>query len=208
LEAILDKTCLIKSKEKTKIQRKKQSKPKFTSNDFIKKDYFCTKLIIMATISLKGNPINTKNDLPAIGSQMHAFELVASDLSTKSLQDFAGKNIILNIFPSIDTGTCATSVRTFNEKAAQIENTVVICVSKDLPFAMNRFCGAEGIQNVATLSAFRSNDFDYLNMTDGPLKGLTSRVIIVVNQEGKIVHHEQVSDIVNEPNYETALASI
>jgi thiol peroxidase len=162
----------------------------------------------MATISLKGNPIHTQNDLPAIGSEMHTFELVASDLSTKSLQDFAGKHIILNIFPSIDTGTCATSVRTFNEKAAQKENTVVICVSKDLPFAMNRFCGAEGIQNVITLSAFRSNDFDYLNMIDGPLKGLTSRVIIVVNQEGTIVHHEQVSDIVNEPNYEAALASI
>lgn len=162
----------------------------------------------MASISLKGNPINTKNDLPAIGSQMHAFELVASDLSTKSLQDFAGNNIILNIFPSIDTGTCAASVRVFNEKAAQKENTKVLCISKDLPFAMNRFCGAEGIQNVATLSAFRSNDFDYLNMIDGPLKGLTSRVVLVVNHEGKIVHHEQVTDIVNEPNYEAALASI
>lgn len=162
----------------------------------------------MASISLKGNPIHTQNDLPSIGAAMHSFELVATDLSTKTLQDFVGKNIILNIFPSIDTGTCATSVRMFNEKAAQKENTVVLCISKDLPFAMNRFCGAEGIQNVVTLSAFRSDDFDYLNMIDGPLKGLTSRVVIVVNTEGQIVYHEQVSDIVNEPNYEAALASI
>lgn len=162
----------------------------------------------MASISLKGNPIHTQNDLPSTGAAMHSFELVATDLSTKTLQDFVGKNIILNIFPSIDTGTCATSVRMFNEKAAQKENTVVLCISKDLPFAMNRFCGAEGIQNVVTLSAFRSDDFDYLNMIDGPLKGLTSRVVIVVNTEGQIVYHEQVSDIVNEPNYEAALASI
>lgn len=155
----------------------------------------------MATIALKGNEIHTQGELPAIGTTFIAEGLVAKDLSEVSTKAYQGKKLVLNIFPSIDTGTCAMSVRTFNEKASQMDNTQVLCISVDLPFAMNRFCGAEGIENVATLSAFRSSAFDFLKMVDGPLKGLTSRVVIALDENGVVTHTEQVSDIVDEPQY-------
>lgn len=155
----------------------------------------------MATIALKGNEIHTQGELPAIGTSFVAEGLVAKDLSEVSTSDFKGKKLILNIFPSIDTGTCAMSVRTFNQKASEMDNTQVLCISVDLPFAMNRFCGAEGIENVATLSAFRSSSFDFLKMIDGPLKGLTSRVVIALDENGVVTHTEQVADIVDEPQY-------
>lgn len=165
----------------------------------------------MAQITLKGNPVNTTGNLPEVGSDAKDFSLVAKDLSTKTLNDFAGKNLVLNIFPSIDTGTCAASVRNFNKSAAGLENTLVLCVSRDLPFAQNRFCGAEGIENVVTLSDFKTGQFgkDYgLEILDGPLAGLNSRCVVIINAEGKVVYTEQVSEIVDEPNYDAALASL
>jgi thiol peroxidase len=159
------------------------------------------KIEYMATIALKGNEIHTQGELPAIGTTFVAEGLVAKDLSEVSTAAYQGKKLVLNIFPSIDTGTCAMSVRTFNEKASQMDNTQVLCISVDLPFAMNRFCGAEGIENVTTLSAFRSSAFDFLKMVDGPLKGLTSRVVIALDENGVVTHTEQVSDIVDEPQY-------
>jgi thiol peroxidase len=155
----------------------------------------------MATIALKGNEIHTQGELPAIGTIFVAEGLVAKDLSEVSTAAYQGKKLVLNIFPSIDTGTCAMSVRTFNEKASQMDNTQVLCISVDLPFAMNRFCGAEGIENITTLSAFRSSSFDFLKMVDGPLKGLTSRVVIALDENGVVTHTEQVADIVDEPQY-------
>lgn len=165
----------------------------------------------MAKITLKGNPVNTVGSLPLIGSKAKDFSLVKTDLSTVSLADFSGSKLVLNIFPSIDTGTCATSVRKFNEKASTLTNTKVLCISRDLPFAMNRFCGAEGLENVINLSDFRDASFgnEYgLTITDGPLKGLHSRVVIVLDENGVIQHAEQVADIVDEPNYENALAAL
>lgn len=165
----------------------------------------------MATITLKGNAITTSGELPSVGSQAQDFSLTAVDLSNKSLSDFAGSNLILNIFPSVDTGTCATSVRNFNKTAADLDNTKVLCISRDLPFAQNRFCGAEGIENVVMLSDFNTGQFgkDYgLEITAGPLNGLHSRCIVVVNTEGKVIYTEQVIETVDEPNYEAALASL
>jgi thiol peroxidase len=163
----------------------------------------------MATITLGGNPIHTNGELPQIGSKALAFTLVKTDLGNASLADFTGSRIVLNIFPSIDTGTCATSVRKFNEKASGLTNTKVICISRDLPFAQKRFCGAEGLENVINLSDFKEGSFgkNYgLEITDGPLAGLHSRVIIVINENGSILYTEQVSEIANEPNYEAALS--
>ncbi|WP_418262774.1 thiol peroxidase [Flavobacterium faecale] len=163
----------------------------------------------MASIRLKGNAINTIGELPKVGSKLADFKLVQEDLSIVSLSNFLGKRLILNIFPSIDTGTCATSVRTFNQKAAQLDNTAVLCISRDLPFAQKRFCGAEGITNVLNLSDFPEGSFGKTNglqIVDGPLAGLHSRVIIVCDTDGTILHTEQVGDIVDEPNYEAALA--
>lgn len=165
----------------------------------------------MATITLKGNPINTLGTLPEKGSKAIDFSLVKNDLSTINLSDFKGKNIVLNIFPSVDTGTCASSVRKFNELASQLNNTVVICVSKDLPFAFSRFCGAEGIENVLVASDFREGKFgkDYqLEITDGPLMGLLSRSIVVINPEGTILYTEQVTETIEEPNYEMVLEAL
>lgn len=165
----------------------------------------------MATITLKGTEFNTNGTLPKVGTKAPDFKLTASDLSHKSLEDFAGKKIILNIFPSIDTGTCATSVRTFNKNAAELDNTVVICVSRDLPFAQSRFCGAEGIDNVVLLSDFATGDFgkDYgLEITNGPLAHLHSRAIVMIDEKGFVNYTEQVSEIVDEPNYEAALKEI
>ena len=165
----------------------------------------------MANITLKGNPINTIGNLPKVGFKASEFSLKTVALATNSLSDFIGKNVVLNIFPSVDTGTCATSVREFNKQAAELENTVVLCISKDLPFAQARFCGAEGIENVVMLSDFANGSFgkDYgLEITNGPLANLHSRAVIVLDTNGKVIHTEQVSDIVDEPNYEAALNAI
>ena len=165
----------------------------------------------MAEITLGGNPIHTLGELPAVGTKAPDFSLTANDLSVKSLADFSGKKVVLNIFPSIDTSTCATSVRTFNEKASSLDNTVVVCVSRDLPFAQSRFCGAEGLENVITLSDFANGSFgkDYaLEITDGPLANLHSRAIVVINENGVIAHTEQVGEIADEPNYEAAISSL
>ena len=163
----------------------------------------------MASITLGGNPIHTNGELPQKGSKAADFSLVKTDLSTVTLADFSSKKLVLNIFPSIDTGTCAQSVRTFNESASKLENTTVLCISRDLPFAQKRFCGAEGLENVVNLSDFKSGEFgkNYgLEMTDGPLAGLHSRVVIVLDDNGTVLHAEQVAEIANEPNYEAALA--
>lgn len=163
----------------------------------------------MASITLGGNPIHTNGELPTVGTKATDFNLIKTDLGTASLADFTGSRIILNIFPSIDTGTCATSVRTFNEKASSLTNTKVLCVSKDLPFAQKRFCGAEGLENVINLSDFKDGSFgkNYgLEIVDGPLAGLHSRVVIVLDENGTILHTEQVNEIANEPNYEAVLA--
>ena len=165
----------------------------------------------MANITLGGNPIHTSGELPKTHSKAVDFKLVKEDLSTVTLSDFAGYNLILNIFPSIDTNVCATSVREFNKKAAALENTKVLCIARDLPFAMKRFCGAEGIDNVVCLSDFKDGRFgkDYgLEMTDGNLAGLHSRVVIVVDKNGMIAYTEQVPDIADEPDYDAALASL
>jgi thiol peroxidase len=165
----------------------------------------------MATITLGGNPINTSGELPKVGSKLADFKLVQNDLSIANLSTFAGKKLVLNIFPSIDTGTCATSVRKFNESASNLANTTVLCISRDLPFAQKRFCGAEGLENVVNLSDFQEGDFgknNGLTIVDGPLAGLHSRVIIVVDENGVVTHTEQVGEIANEPNYEAALAAL
>lgn len=165
----------------------------------------------MTKITLKVNTINTIGNLPTVGSKAKDFNLTAADLSNKTLADYKGKKLVLNIFPSIDTGTCAASVRNFNKEAANLSNTIVLCISRDLPFAQKRFCGAEGIENVVMLSDFNTGSFgkDYgLEMLDGALKGLHSRCVIVVDENGMIKYTEQVADIVDEPNYEKALASL
>lgn len=163
----------------------------------------------MATITLGGNPVNTNGELPKVGSKATDFSMIQTDLSTATLATFAGSRLVLNIFPSVDTGTCAASVRAFNEKASQLANTKVLCISRDLPFAQKRFCGAEGLENVINLSDFNTGSFgkNYgLEIVDGPLAGLHSRVVIVLDENGTILHTEQVSEIANEPNYEAALA--
>lgn len=165
----------------------------------------------MAHITLGGNPIETTGNLPKVGSKAPNFKLTATDLSDKSFSDYKGNRLILNIFPSIDTGTCAQSVRTFNEKASQLENTKVLCISKDLPFALARFCGAEGLDNVESLSDFKTGNFgkDYgLTFKTGPLETLLSRCIVVVDKDGTILHTEQVKEIADEPNYKSALESL
>jgi thiol peroxidase len=163
----------------------------------------------MASITLGGNPINTSGELPKVGTKLANFNLIQNDLSVASLSSFAGKNLILNIFPSVDTGTCAASVRKFNETAGNLDNTAVLCISRDLPFAQKRFCGAEGLENVINLSDFQSGEFGKTNgleILDGPLAGLHSRVLIVTDPTGTILHTEQVNEIADEPNYEAALA--
>jgi thiol peroxidase len=163
----------------------------------------------MASITLGGNTIHTSGELPKIGSKLADFKLVKNDLSIASLSDFSGSKLVLNIFPSIDTGTCATSVRKFNESASQLENTKVVCISRDLPFAQKRFCGAEGIENVINLSDFNDGSFGKTNgleIIDGVLAGLHSRSIIVLDENGTVIYTEQVSEIADEPNYDAALA--
>ena len=165
----------------------------------------------MAEITLQGNSIQTIGELPKIGETAKNFELVKNDLSKATLNDYAGKNVVLNIFPSLDTGTCAASVRRFNKEASKLDNTVVLCISRDLPFAQGRFCGAEGIENVETLSDFATGKFgkDYnLTISTGPLASLNSRAVVVLDTNGKVVYTEQVPEIVDEPNYEAALKAL
>jgi thiol peroxidase len=164
----------------------------------------------MASITLKGNQINTIGELPALGSKAANFSLRKIDLSNTSLTDYTGEKVILNIFPSIDTGTCATSVRNFNKRASELENTKIICISKDLPFAHARFCGAEGIENVISASDISGafGDAYQLKITDGPLEGLLSRAIVILDENGTVIYTEQISEIVDEPNYEAALNAV
>lgn len=164
----------------------------------------------MATTHLEGSAVQTVGELPTLDSQAPSFTLVKTDLSEISSADFAGKKVILNIFPSIDTGVCASSVRTFNQQAAALENTVVLCVSQDLPFALGRFCGAEGIENVVTASAFRSSfgkDFG-LTLADGPLAGLLARSVLILDTEGQVIYTQLVDEISSEPDYQAALAAL
>jgi thiol peroxidase len=164
----------------------------------------------VATTHLGGNPVNTNGSLPAPQSQVPVFTLVKDDLSEVTNASLAGQRVVLNIFPSIDTPTCAKSVRKFNELAAQMKNTVVLCVSADLPFAQKRFCGAEGIANVQNASSFRT-DFGKafgVTLVDGPLKGLLARAVVVLDESGKVTHTELVGEIADEPNYDAALAAL
>jgi thioredoxin-dependent peroxiredoxin len=165
----------------------------------------------MATISLRGASIETVGTLPVNNSKAPPFVLVKTDLSECRLDDFSGKKVVLNIFPSIDTPTCAASVRRFNEEAAKRENTVVLCVSADLPFAHKRFCEAEGIDNVQAVSTFRSPEFgkDYgVTIATGPIRGLLSRAVLVIDGSGKVVYGEQVPEIGQEPAYDAALSHL
>jgi thioredoxin-dependent peroxiredoxin len=163
----------------------------------------------MAQITLGGNPVNTVGDLPAIGS-VPSYTLTKSDLSSIGSADLVGKQVVLSIFPSVDTGLCATSVRTFNERAAGLDNTVVLCVSADLPFASGRFCGAEGLTNVQTASTFRS-DFGQsfgVTLADGKLSGLLARAVVVLDATGTVTYTELVPEIAQEPNYDAAIAAL
>lgn len=162
----------------------------------------------MATVTLRGNPIHTVGELPAIGSQAPDFLLTGAGLSEVKLSDFAGARLVLNIFPSVDTPTCATSVRTFNQALSSLDNTKVLCISADLPFAQARFCGAEGLEAVVNGSTFRSSfGADYgVTFSDGPLRGLLSRAVVVIGTDGTVLHTEQVAETANEPSYEAALA--
>ena len=164
----------------------------------------------MATVTLQGNAFNTVGDLPKVGAKAPNFTLVETDLSETTLSDYVGSKLILNIFPSVDTGVCATSIRTFNQQASDLDNTKVLCVSADLPFAAARFCGAEGIENVATGSSFRGSfGADYgVSFSDGPLAGLLSRSIVVIDESGTVVHTEQVAETTEEPNYAAATSAL
>ncbi len=165
----------------------------------------------MATVTLKGNQINTIGNLPEVGNKMPKFSLTKNDLSVLSNSDLNGKKVVYNIFPSVDTGTCAASTRRFNQEAAGLENTTVVCISRDLPFAQKRFCGAEGIDNVIMASDFKNGDFGKdlgVIFIDGPLNALLSRSVIVADENGKILFTEQVSETANEPNYEAAIAAL
>ena len=165
----------------------------------------------MGQVTLRGNPVSTSGHLPKTGGKAPAFTLTKSDLSEVSLGDLAGQRVVLNIFPSIDTAVCATSVRKFNEAAAKLDNTVVLCVSADLPFAAGRFCGAEGITNVSTGSDFRHKEFGDtygVRMTSGPLAGLLARSVVVIDATGKVTHTELVPEIAQEPDYDAAIAAL
>ncbi len=163
----------------------------------------------MATITLKGGPVQTSGSLPAVGSQAKDFCLTGADLADVSLANYAGKRVVLNIFPSVDTGVCAASVRQFNKEVGNMSNTVVLCVSVDTPFALSRFCGAEGLENVVTLSELRAHTFgeDYgLRIIDGPLAGVFSRAVVVLDEAGKVIYTEQVPEITQEPDYAPVVA--
>ena len=164
----------------------------------------------MATVNLRGNPIHTSGELPEVGSQAPDFTVTGGDLSDVTLDQFAGKQLILNIYPSVDTPTCAASTRAFNERAGGRDDAAVLCVSQDLPFAFGRFCGAEGIENVKTGSVFRSSFLDDygVKITDGPLRGLAARAVVVVDGDGKVKYTQLVPEIGQEPDYDAALAAL
>lgn len=165
----------------------------------------------MANITLGGNPATTVGSLPKTGTKAPDFKLTNTDLADKSLSDYHGSRLVLNIFPSVDTGVCAQSIRTFNEKASGLENTKVLCVSKDLPFAMARFCGAEGLDNVENLSDYKTGSFGETygaTIKDTAFETLLSRCVVVIDTDGSVLHTEQVSEIGNEPNYEAALNAL
>lgn len=165
----------------------------------------------MAKITFKGGAVNTAGELPATGSSAPNFKLVKTDLSEVSLSDFSGKKVVLNIFPSLDTSVCATSVRKFNAEAEKLANTIVLCISRDLPFAHGRFCSTEGLKNVISLSEYKDDSFSKaygVKIADGPLAGLHSRAVVVVNEQGKVVYNEQVPEIAQEPDYTKALAAL
>ncbi|WP_047395277.1 thiol peroxidase [Chitinibacter sp. ZOR0017] len=165
----------------------------------------------MSTVTLGGNAVTVNGTFPTVGAVAADFTLVGKDLADVTLASFAGQRKVLNIFPSVDTPTCATSVRRFNEAAAKLENTVVLCISADLPFAQNRFCGAEGLANVVNLSTMRGRDFltAYgVDVASGPLAGVAARAVVVLDADNKVLHSELVSEIKNEPNYDAALATL
>lgn len=165
----------------------------------------------MSQVTFKGQPIRIDGKFPAVGSSAPAFALVAGDLSDATLSNFDGKRKVLNIFPSVDTPTCATSVRRFNESASKLDNTAVLCISADLPFAQARFCGAEGLDKVTNLSLMRGHQFlnDYgVAIAEGPLAGLAARAVVVLDEHDKVLHAELVSEIGNEPNYDAALKAL
>lgn len=165
----------------------------------------------MAKITLGGNPANTNGNLPAVGSTAPDFALVNTDMSVATMADYKGSKVILNIFPSVDTGVCAASVRHFNAEVSNLENTKVLCISKDLPFAQARFCGAEGLENVINLSDFVDGSFGKaygLEIMDGAFRGLHSRVIVIIDENGKVTYTEQVPEIGQAPDFEAALAAL
>ena len=165
----------------------------------------------MASITLKGEKINTSGKLPEKGTKAPEFKLVKTDLSDAALSDYSGKKVVLNIFPSLDTSVCAMSVRRFNKDISSLDNTVLLSISADLPFAHGRFCSTEGLENTVNLSVFRNSAFgsDYgLTITDGPLAGLLSRAVIVIDEDGRVVYTEQVPEIAQEPDYDSALAAL
>ncbi|MGY4532047.1 thiol peroxidase [Pseudomonas sp. TE3786] len=165
----------------------------------------------MAQVTLRGNPVQVTGELPKAGQKAPAFSLVGADLSDVTLASLAGKRKVLNIFPSVDTPTCATSVRKFNAETSNLANTVVLCISADLPFAQARFCGAEGLQNVVNLSTMRGADFlaDYgVAIANGPLAGVAARAVVVLDENDKVLHSELVAEIGSEPNYEAAVAAL
>jgi thioredoxin-dependent peroxiredoxin len=165
----------------------------------------------MSTVKFKGNPVHVDGSFPNLGDEAPPFKLVGTNLAEVTLADFAGKRKVLNIFPSVDTGVCAASVRHFNRDAARLENAVVLCISADLPFAQARFCGAEGIENVTMLSLMRGREFlqDYgVAMTDGPLGGLAARAVVVLDRQDKVIHAQLVDEITREPDYAAALEAL
>jgi thioredoxin-dependent peroxiredoxin len=165
----------------------------------------------MSKVTLKGNPVNTIGDLPVVGAKAPEFSLVGSNLADVKNTDFAGKRMVLNIFPSLDTATCAASVRRFNVEASKLDNAVVVCISKDLPFAHGRFCTTEGIANVVSASEFRSNAFGKnfgVMITDGPLQGLMARAVVVLDKDGTVLHSQLVAEITEEPDYQSALDTL
>lgn len=166
----------------------------------------------MATVTLKNSiTINLNGELPVVGSVAKDFVAVKADLSEVKLSDFAGKKVVLNIFPSVDTGVCAASVRRFNAELSNLENTVVLCLSKDLPFALGRFCAAEGLDNVVVSSTFRNQELEQaygVLQQDGPLAGLLARAVVVINEAGQVVYTELVPEITQDPNFEAALAAL
>jgi thiol peroxidase len=167
--------------------------------------------IDMAEFKLKGNAFNTIGDLPAVGTKAPAFSLVGTDLGNVTLDGFAGKRVVLNIFPSLDTDVCAASVRHFNQAAGDLDNTVVVCASMDLPFAHGRFCTTEGLENVVSASDFRSGDFSRnygVHIVDGPLAGLMARSVVVIDTDGKVLHNQLCPETVEEPDYEVALKTL